>query len=331
MARVRFPPLPDSAPPPADPPSDRPTTLLIGRRQFLKLVGAVAALAVLPWTRAQRSWAAARGRFFTRQELATLEALCDRIIPPDDDPGARGMGAARYIETLLTAFDRRGTPRIFAGGPFSGRTPFPNVVRGEPSRRRPANRFKHFVPLSRIQELRWRADIFGSAAVPGSSFNDATLGPLVGLRQIYRDGLARVDALARTIGGNSFTGLAAADQDKVVQRLDADPRDPRRGVRFFEVVIEHTLEGCFSAPEYGGNHERLGWRLIGLEGDSQPLGYSVFSKREGRYHELSGHPLSRPNPDELGPADELQPKPLSEAGATVQLRISSFARPFEGC
>jgi len=44
---------------------------------------------------------------------------------------------------------------------------------------------------------------------------------------------------------------------------------------FIDTLIRHTLEGCFSAPEYGGNTHLHGWELVGLEVDSQPLGYSI--------------------------------------------------------
>src|SRR5437867_7819189 len=109
-------------------------TLLLGRREFLKALAVVFAAIAAPATAFRRAWASARGRFLTRHEFATLQALCDRIIPPDTDPGAAALGAAVYIGRLLSAFDRR-LPRIFAGGPFSGRNPFPDNKLGQPSHR----------------------------------------------------------------------------------------------------------------------------------------------------------------------------------------------------
>src|SRR5579875_1324294 len=111
------------APPP--PVSETPSVVL--------LLGVLAAAAMLPLTHVERAWAAARGRFFTRHERATLRALVDRILPPDRDPGAAALGAADYIEGLLTALDRH-RPFIFAGGPFSNRNPFPDNTDGTPSR-----------------------------------------------------------------------------------------------------------------------------------------------------------------------------------------------------
>src|SRR5262245_1469065 len=99
--------------------------LHLSRRRFLQGTATVLAALALPLGAFERAAAARRGHFLTRRELRTLEALCDRIIPPDDDPGAGALGAARYIHNLLRALDRR-VPRIFAGGPFSGRLPFPD-------------------------------------------------------------------------------------------------------------------------------------------------------------------------------------------------------------
>src|SRR5258706_13552756 len=75
----------------------------LGRRRFLQgLMVALAALAA-QLSRPRRARAVVAGRFFTREELVTLGALCDQIIPPDRDPGASDLAAPAYIEGLLTA------------------------------------------------------------------------------------------------------------------------------------------------------------------------------------------------------------------------------------
>ena len=299
-------------------------TLLLGRREFLKALGLLLAALAAPVTWAERAVAAGRGRFLTRAELATLEALCDRIIPPDRDPGARALGVATYIDRMLAAFGHR-VPLIFAGGPFSNRNPFPDDKTGKPSHRRPKDAFRRFIPLTRVQELRWRAELFGSAAVPGADFNDAALGPLRGLRDVYRDGLEQVNAAAQKMKGRPFHRLAAADQDAVFAALDTPAFlfDARRGMSFLDLVIQHTFEGCFAVPEYGGNRRGAGWRMIGLEGDDQPLGYSIFSREKNDYNERADHPMSTPNPDEVAGA-----KPITADGDHIQNSIYSLTQIF---
>jgi hypothetical protein len=329
VLRLRFPKLsgpPSERLPPelrweADAQGAGTLTVLLGRRQFLRAAGLLLAALAVPWTRGRRAWARARGRFFTHDEFATLEALVDRIIPPDHDPGARALGAAEYIEELLTAFDHQ-PARIFAGGPFSGRAPFADEETGTPSRRRPRDAFRHFIPLSRMEELRWHAELFGSAntELPAHLATQRG-GTIVGLRDLYRSGLGKVDQVARATAGAPFVKLSDDDKDRVFRLLDAGAFQPdpvRGGMTFVDILIQHTLEGCFSVPEYGGNRGGRGWKMLGLEGDDQPLGFSLFSRAADDYKELPGHPVSTPDPDELRPDGTLAPKPLTAAGQAIE-------------
>jgi gluconate 2-dehydrogenase gamma chain len=296
--------------------------LELTRRAFLTTVAASAAIAALPPS------CQPRRTFFTAPELATLTALCDRIIPPDAAPGAAALGAPAYIERLLTIFDVV-EPEVFAGGPYSGRNPYPDLRTGQPSRVFPRNSFAIGIAPSPVQELFWRAEILGSIVAGLPPHLDAQRGgPRRGLRDLYREGLVAVDTAAVQAGGRHFVELSAAEQDELLLRLDGPtglPADPVRGQTFLDLVIAHTLEGCFAAPEYGGNRYGGGWRMVGIEGDSQPLGYSLFSLRDGTYHERPAHPMSTPNPDEVAPDGSLAPRPLTPDGERLQDSIARFA------
>jgi hypothetical protein len=122
-----------------------------------------------------------------------LSALVDRLIPgpPDDlSPGALEAGCADAIDLLLGAFEHH-PPPIHAGGPFSDRA-------GAKT-----DDFEHFVPLDAHAELGWRLRIEGSRGRPEREF----AGPVVGLQQIYREGLAHLDERA---GGNFKSASAVA-------------------------------------------------------------------------------------------------------------------------
>ncbi len=320
-------------------PPGRPATslgavaLLLSRREFLRALGIAGVLVAAPWTRVERAWAASRGRFFTRAERRTLEALVDSMLPPDADPGAADLGVVGYIEQLLSAFDHP-VPRLYAGGPFSGRNPFIDYERGAPSHRRPKNFFSKFVRPSRLQSLYWRWQLFGTAGLSAVEQAqvaplDAQLGgPLRGLRDLYREGLRDLDTESRLAEGAAFGDLDVAARERVRDAARATlPVDPRRGQNLIDIVLRHTIEGVFAAPEYGGNRRGAGWALVGLEGDSQPLGYALYSRRDDTYYERVDHPLSTPNPDEVA-----GPRPLSAESDAIQQTIVVFTGIFgDGC
>jgi hypothetical protein len=297
------------------------------RRQFLFASGAVVAAASATPPRVARALALWRHeRFFTDAEFATLEALVDRILPPDQDPGAKELGVAVYIERLLTTFDRGGAG-LYRGGPYSGRTPYPNNQLGIPSSRFPDDDFLRSIPPTRLQELFWRAQLYGSqaAGIP-PALDAAQGGPIIGWRDLYPQGLASVDSVAVSTAGQPFAQLSTADQDRVLAQLDSPgvlPTDPRTGKTFLDIVIQHVLEGSFSAPEYGGNRKTQGWKMLGIEGDNQPLGYSIFSFELGTYRERPDHPMSTANPNELAADGSVVPIPLTPDGLSIQQAITN--------
>lgn len=311
----------------------------LSRRAFLQAIALGAAAFAWPagvfggMRRSLRDGALATPRFLDDHEFATLEALCDRILPPDHDPGAKQLGAARYVERLLTAFDTGDTPFLYTGGPFSGRNPYPDTATGTASSVFPPNSFTTPIPLSSVQELYWRAEILGAkAAGLPKHIEQQWGGTLRGLRDVYRDSLAIVDGVATAHAGAAFVDLDVASQDAVLALLDQTgvfPADPVRGQTFLDVVIRHTLEGCFSAPEYGGNDGGSGWRMLGIEGDSQPLGYSIYRAPGDDLAERPEHPISTANPDEIATGGALVPIPLTPDGDAVQKTISEYTALLE--
>lgn len=189
--------------------------------------------------------------FLTPEELATLRAVVDRLVPgpPEDaDPGALAAGCAEAIDALLAAF-RVDPPRIYAGGPFSDRGGAPH------------NDFAEFVPLDPYEELAWRLRVEGSGGRPELERN----GPVVGWQQRYRDGLAALDDAAP---GGSFASLPSPTQELVLRTAQGD------AAALVDLALVHTLELLYGAPEYGGNRDLVGWTSIGWDGDVQPRGYT---------------------------------------------------------
>jgi hypothetical protein len=284
-----------------------------GRRKFLKFIAVAAIWLGIPWGRAQ---AQTQAGFFTPHEHDTLAAALARLIPTDKDPGASEANTINYIENLLSAFDHN-PPLIFAGGPFSDRNPFPDNKTGVASNTFPPNTFKNFVPLSRIKELAWCMRLFGSKGVPGGDFNDAVLGPTIGLRDLYKEGVQALGSKSQQLFGDNFVALAPEDQDKVLKAVNQI---------FVSQVFQNAIEGMYGPPEYGGNKDLVGWKYIGFLGDSQPLGYSIFNATTGTYNERPGYPVSTPDPS-------AQSAPMSSTEMQRLLKELNFidaGEPLEG-
>ena len=267
----------------------------LSRRDFLKATATGTALVAAGLAAEACRDDAEVATFLTAQQRETLAAAVARIVPSDDTPGATEAGVAGYIEQLLTAFEYD-PPRIFAGGPFSGRQPYGDYGSGRASTDHPANQFENFVPLTRTQEIAWRMRIYGSA-VDGGDFNNAALGVTKGLRRNYTEGIALLDSLSQAQYGAGFAALGPDEQDEALTRLPPG---------FVSLIFEHTIEGMYAAPEYGGNRRLTGWRANKFEGDSQPLGYSIYDSIAGMYRERPDHPMSTANPGEdFAPFDDV--------------------------
>lgn len=99
----------------------------------------------------------------------------------------------------------------------------------------------------------------------------ALAGAYVDSVPAYRSGLDALDGHCRKAYGNAFSSLPAETQDSVLHELEAGDAPMAGGREFFELVRQHTLEGVFGDPQYGGNRDMAGWRMVGFPG--QQHGY----------------------------------------------------------
>jgi gluconate 2-dehydrogenase gamma chain len=177
----------------------------------------------------------------TDRELATLRALTARLVPgpPEDpDPGALEVCAAEAIARLLSAFSAGIEPPIHAA------------------------RDGGFIALDPVAELGWRIRLEGSKGLPEREF----AGPVTGLAERVRDGLAELDAHAHARFGSGFADAGATDQDKLLE-------EPALA-EFVELAMTLTLDAVYGDPAYGGNSDRAGWKPLGWPGFTQPHGFT---------------------------------------------------------
>ncbi len=193
-------------------------------------------------------WEVPPGTKLTPARYALLSAVFDALIPKGPNwPGAADAHAAWYLDQLLGAFDVD-PPRIYAGGPYSGRH---GGVDG----------FSQFQRLTRVEEISWRTYLEGSKGLPEREFN----GPVKGLDDRLGVWLDALDANARK-SGSAYSALGLEKRRRAL--LDLADTD------FLQVVYEHCCEGAYGDPVYGGNFQRRGWDAVRYEGDRQPLGYT---------------------------------------------------------
>ena len=109
----------------------------------------------------------------------------------------------------------------------------------------------------------------GATEARAAHYIDRALGgALASSRQAYTAGLAALDKYARSSRGKAFTELSTTDQDSVLIDVETGAATGFTGssAQFFGLVLNHTHQGTFGDPYYGGNANFIGWDLIGYPG-----------------------------------------------------------------
>jgi len=133
----------------------------------------------------------------------------------------------------------------------------------------------------------------GATEARAAHYIDRALGSaLSSSRPAYTAGLAAVDQYARSTKGASFVKSSPEDQDAVLTDMENNTATgfTPSSATFFNLVREHTLEGMFCDPYYGGNANFVGWDLLGYPGvrtivspDQQRMGIEVAPNHKSSY------------------------------------------------
>jgi gluconate 2-dehydrogenase gamma chain len=104
-------------------------------------------------------------------------------------------------------------------------------------------------------------------------------------QKVYQEGLPELQARVSEMfpGVAKFSAASHKQQDEVLHSFDEGGPTSRRVFRsrpgaqnFFETVRQHTIMGFLIDPDYGGNHDGVGWKVIGREREHMfqpPFGY----------------------------------------------------------
>ena len=145
--------------------------------------------------------------------------------------------------------------------------------------------FQFFSPEDAVEVEAMAAQVIPSDDAPGAReahviyFIDRVLATFDRDKQpAYTQGLKdlrhRTQELVSSV--NRFSSLTTEQQIQLLSAIEKTD--------FFELVRLHTIMGYLSRPEYGGNHDQAGWKLIGFEDKmtyAPPFGYydTEYNKR----------------------------------------------------
>jgi gluconate 2-dehydrogenase gamma chain len=177
---------------------------------------------------------------FNEQKI--VEAIVDTIIPSDQNgPGAKEAGVIYFIDHQL-AMEYGNNARMYMNGPF--------VLSGQAG------------PIT-------VAGITYAQGSPTEPFSGPTYQYALTLREFWRTGLLALQAYSNSSLGGNFENLTTDQRTQVLTDLynnkpttfgNIVPKD------FFNELIFMTYAGFTMDPVYGGNANKVGWKLTGFTG-----------------------------------------------------------------
>lgn len=138
-------------------------------------------------------------------------------------------------------------------------------------------KLEFFTPQQASEVEAVAAQIIPSDGTPGAReagviyFIDRALSTFDKDRQsLYVKGIQRLRSRERKLApqAEKFSDLSHDQQIKLLKQIEK--------TAFFEQVRVHTVMGFLANPEYGGNHDLIGWKAIGFEDRflyKPPFGY----------------------------------------------------------
>lgn len=216
---------------------------------------------------------------------------------PGNGPARHGMTRRRFLRDTAVATGGavaigaavRGPAAVGAQGAAAGATPAAAASSGgyTPVALTP----EEFATLTAVVDrlIPAAADGPGAAEAGVSIYIDRSLASAYAASlALYQQNLAALNAAALAEGAGVFAALAPDDQDTLLTELEAfgqqqsaatatpaasnapevkvPPKLTGASVGFFALLLEHTREGMFGDPMYGGNANFTGWDLLGYPG-----------------------------------------------------------------
>ncbi len=87
-------------------------------------------------------------------------------------------------------------------------------------------------------------------------------------REFFGAGIKAANAWTRKTYGKDFDRLSPAERETALETMDAGKAELNEinGKQFFEMLLQSAMEGFFADPIYGGNRDKVSWRMVGYPG-----------------------------------------------------------------
>src|SRR5262249_23575229 len=104
-------------------------------------------------------------------------------------------------------------------------------------------------------------------------------------REFFAAGIAAINAWTRKTHGRDFDRLAPKDREVALKALQDGKAEfgnlPQK--EFFDALLQLIVEGFFADPIYGGNKDKVAWKMIGYPGLPALYANLVEEYRHKRY------------------------------------------------
>ncbi len=88
-------------------------------------------------------------------------------------------------------------------------------------------------------------------------------------REFFRAGITAANAWCVKTYGKEFDRLTPAQREEAFKAMDSGKADFNGGFTsafFFDNLLQICMEGFFADPMYGGNKDKVAWKMIGFPG-----------------------------------------------------------------
>jgi gluconate 2-dehydrogenase gamma chain len=104
-------------------------------------------------------------------------------------------------------------------------------------------------------------------------------------RQFFAAGVVATNAWTRKLHGKEFDRLSAKEREDALKALEQGKAELGEldGKQFFEALLQITMQGFFSDPIYGGNRNKVAWKMVGFPGLPATYANLIEAYREKRY------------------------------------------------